>query len=523
MEKKKNGLGAFLGGRSFVSFMTVAVVIASVVFVNIIAYTLTSYFGLYIYSVRDDQITIGDAGDDLFEEAIEDGKSVRVTFCMDKKEVSEHTSGSFVHNTALQFKEKYPDFISLNYVNVYTKLYSDSEDYEDGEEFDASTYKNYKDVGGERIYDENTNILKTSVIFEYIAKDDAGNIVRRDYRVLTDAYTTAGFGDFYTLNSELVMTSYNGEEVFASMVAWVLNEEHPTAYITLGHGEMADLSLASALSCAGYHIGYVDLKRESVPEDAALVVISNPKNDFERSSDPGMVTEISRLETYKARGGNFLVFLDPYGRSLPVLEAFVAEFGMSLTKTENGGRYMVKDSSNAITSDGFTLVADHSSDETAVKMLAKTEEHGGRVILRDVAAISLEGSARPILVSSSSAVCEADGETQNEDGSYAVSAYARVGEGENESVMGFIPSVYLTASDAMITNGYANKNFLFSVFGELYGMGKMPYGCESVTFNNLVLENLTMGSARLYTALFMSIPVILAGIGAVMLIRRKNR
>ncbi len=523
MEKKKNGLGAFLGTRSFISLMTVAVVIASVVFVNIIAYTLTSYFGLYIYSSGSDEIRITDASEDLFSEAIAEGKTVRVTFCMDKKEVSEHTSGSFVHNTALQFKEKYPDFISLNYVNVYTKLYSDSEDYEDGEEFDAGIYKNYKEVDGVREYDEKTAILKTSVIFEYIAKDDAGNIIKREYRVLTDAYTTAGFGNFYTLNSDLVMTSYNGEEMFASMVAWVLREDHPTAYITLGHGELADPSVASALTCAGYHIGYVDLKRESVPSDADLVVISNPKNDFERSSDPNMVTEISRLETYKKDGGNFLVFLDPYGRSLPVLEAFVSEFGMSIEKSEEGGRYMVKDSNNAITSDGFTLVADHSSDESAKNMLSKTEQYGGRVILRDVASIKLTGSAKPLLLSSSSAVCEADGETQNEDGSYTVSAYARVGEGENESVMCFIPTVYLTASDAMITNGYANKNFLFSVFGELFGMGDMPYGCKSVTFNNLVLENLTMGNARLYTALFMCVPLILAAVGTVTLIRRKNR
>ena len=127
-------------------------------------------------------------------------------------------------------------------------------------------------------------------------------------------------------------------------------------------------------------------------------------------------------------------------------------------------------------------------------------------------------------MASSSAVCEADGERVDADGGYALAAYSKyTTEKGGESVLCFIPSVYLTASDAMITNGYANKNFLYSVFGELYGEGNMPYGAKSINFNDYVLENLTMGTARLYTALFMAVPFLIAVAGAVVLIRRKNR
>ena len=51
----------------------------------------------------------------------------------------------------------------------------------------------------------------------------------------------------------------------------------------------------------------------------------------------------------------------------------------------------------------------------------------------------------------------------------------------------------------------------------------MPYGCHSVVYDNDILENLTMGEARLYTALLIALPVMLAGVGVFVTVRRKNR
>jgi hypothetical protein len=50
----------------------------------------------------------------------------------------------------------------------------------------------------------------------------------------------------------------------------------------------------------------------------------------------------------------------------------------------------------------------------------------------------------------------------------------------------------------------------------------MPYGCNTVYYNTEVLENLTMGKARLYTALIMAVPTALVAVGAVVVTRRKN-
>ena len=42
-------------------------------------------------------------------------------------------------------------------------------------------------------------------------------------------------------------------------------------------------------------------------------------------------------------------------------------------------------------------------------------------------------------------------------------------------------------------------------------------------YRSLILENLTMGRAKLYTAIILAIPVALAALGAITIIRRKNR
>ena len=46
---------------------------------------------------------------------------------------------------------------------------------------------------------------------------------------------------------------------------------------------------------------------------------------------------------------------------------------------------------------------------------------------------------------------------------------------------------------------------------------------RTILYDTETLENLTMGTAKIYTALIMLIPAAAALVGAVILIRRKNR
>ena len=502
MSNFKQKFTSYVQGRRFSSNALTAIIIAAVVFVNIIVYTVGSFFGLYLYSPEKIDFSIGDASAPLFEEAISNGEKVKITFCMYEEALASHSTGFYVGETAKAFRDKYPELVELEYVNIMTQLDSD------GKPVDLSIYK--KDMRG-----NDTVLANTSVIFS------SG----KNYRVVTDVYTSSGFADFYTLDSSLYMTSYNGEELFTSMVAWVLNDDHGVAYFTSGHGESATVNLYNLLACAGYYVDQINLRDKDsigVPEDADLVVISNPTTDFERGSS--IISEMDMLDEYASKGGCFFVTVDPLMQKLPTFYSFLESYGISLFKTSDGYNQTVKDDANAITTDGFTVVCEHADSPVDSAMNAKTSELGGRVILRDVAPLTLTGNAKPLLVTSPTSVCQSGGETTDTAGSYPVAAYSeKENYGEDSAKLFFIPSIYIATSDAMVSNGYLNKDFLYSLFDVFYGQGEMPYGSRSIFYDNEMLENLTMGTAKIYTAILISLPVVLAVLGVCVVVRRKNR
>ena len=520
MNKFKQKLSAYFRGRNFTSLVLVSIVICAVVFLNMILYMLTSAFGWYLYSPEELDLSITDSSDALFADA-ESGMEVTVTFCMFESELKEHSTGSFVYKTALQFAERYPDLIKLKYANIYTRVYDDLERtpfnpdaYAKGTYPDGTEYDNI--------------ILPTSVIFE-CKQTDGASVVWQDYKVVTDVYTSTGFGSFSTLASDgssITETSYNGEEVFASMVHWVMTKEHGTAYVTVGHGEIADPSLSSALTSAGYYVKYLDLKEEDVPTDAEIVVISNPRHDFERGAS-GTDTELERLESYRNRGGSFYVTLDPLADKLVNLEGFLSGYGLSVEYNEaDGERALVKDTVSGIPGDGFTLIASYAKDGTAADMKAKSESDGGGVLLRALSPITVDKSkgAEALLYSSSAAVLHRAGATVDTAGSYPLAAISTYENRDgSESKLFLSAGIYLTSSDNMITEGYSNKSFLYSLFDVFFEKGNMPYGCRSVVYENTLLENLTMGTATAFTAAMLAIPVLLAAVGTVVLVRRRNR
>lgn len=528
MNNLKQGLASFVKGRNFSPTVVTAMIIAIFVVANALIYVAYSVLSLGEATVEQEDLSITDSAKPVFEAAAEAGKKLTVTFCMREADIKVHDTGSFVYRTAKEFEKKYPDFVSIEYVNIFTLTYDGT-----GERFDPAPYQRVerRDGDGNPILDKDGNpvideytFTRASVIFECETFDASGNLLRRNIRVVTG---TSAFIDFFTVDDSSYVTSYNGEEMFTSVANWVISDEHKTAYFTMGHGEVPSLHFYKALISAGYYIGEINLRKQSVPEDAALVIISNPKSDFERAAEgSGVISELDRLDDYKERGGSFYVVIDPLARRLPRLEEFVADFGISFRSNDEGERLMVKDLDRAIGIDGFTLVADYADNELAAEMHDTVDEYGGNVIISQVAALDCDSAkgAAPLLVSSPSAVLEASGNTVSEDGSYTLAAYSeRYNESGENARMFFVPSVYLTATDAMITNGYSNKDFLYSLFDVFYGADDLPYGTNVVVQASTMLENLTLGTSIIYTAILLALPVVLAAVGLVTIIRRKNR
>ena len=507
MNNFKGKVGDFLGSDRCSSTVMTALVICVVMVFNAMLFAATDLFGWGFYYKTDVDYSLSGNTDELFEKAIAEGKKVKISFCMAEDDVKIHTTGSEVYATVTNFAERYSDeFIEIDYINIITRR------DKNGNLVNLSKYQ--RDMEGNE-----TRIYKTSVIFE----------CGENYRVLTDTYTAVGYAHFYNLDSSMNIIAYNGEEVIASMMSWVMADEHKKAYFTERHGEQVDVAFTNLLSCAGYNVGVVDLRNEKVPDDADLLIISNPKSDFE-SARPGseIYTEIDRLRAYADRGGNILVSLDPYVKELSVLESFLKEYGIAFSTTENAGassRNIVKDMRDGITLDGFTFVASYADSPLADSISERVGKYGGgRVLLKLVSALELSGDAKPLLVSSSSAVLESGGKTVSSSGNYVLAAYSEtVTDSGASSHIFVVPSIYFAASDALTSTNYSNKDFVYSLFEDFYGADGMPYGCKPIFYDSQILENLTIGTAKIYTAIAMLIPAAIAVVGTVVLIKRKNR
>lgn len=533
----KKSFAGVVRSRNFSPTVMTALIVVVFLIANILLYMIYDYTKPATTVPKSEDLSLGDGADGILEQAKADNKKITITFCMSRDDIRTHSEGKYVYETALNFKDKYSsddDFITIKHANIFTLEY-DREPGDDGaaQKFNLAEYQKIDAFGrpiyddqGKQVYDK-VRISKSSVIFECETYDAVGNVVTKNVRVVSGS---AAFVDFFTLDSSNYITSYNGEEYFTAMFLWVLNNEHKTVYFTMGHGEVPSTNLYTTLIAAGYCISEIDLRKTAVPEDAAFVIISNPKTDFERSANNKYVSEIDRLVNYADKGGKFYVIMDPAAKALPILEKFVAEeFGISFMTDSDGRRLMVKDLSQSINVSGFTgftIIAGYADSDLGVDIKDNVDKYGGNVIISDSAALKCDSAlgAHALLSSSSSATLEAGGESYDESAPYTLLAYSvRENEYAESAKMIFVPSIYFTAGDAMVSNSYANKDFVYSIFDVFYGDGNMPYGIDCIAMQEERLEDLTLGTSLTYASILIAIPLALAVVGTATIIRRKNR
>lgn len=504
MKKFLNKVKAsFVAEGRFPSAITV-VLLAILIAVNGIVYALTNHFGLYFHAADDSVMDISNAADPLFEQLKKKERKVEILFCMAEEDLEYHDTGAFVYYTAKQMAERYGDVLSLEYMNIITKMDSKGNSR-------AALMDTYKGALA-----EGEVLRDTSVVFTYTSITG-----EKSYRVLTDN-TSIGFASFFMLDSVGNAVAYCGEEILSAMSVLSTDEKPKLAYFTQYHGEVVDVSLTTVLICAGYDIRILNLRNESrVPEDCDLLVISAPQTDFEKASEgSGVRTEIEHLRAYVENGGHILATTHSYLKNpLKNLDAFFASYGISVMR-EDGVTGIVKDGANSLPTDAYTLVASYAESPLLNTIEKRLPGHGG-VVLTESAALKLSSaSAKPLLMSSSAATLEANGETIDREGGYVLAAVTEV-KGGGDIVV--VPSVYLTATDAMTSNTYSNRAFIYGVLETLYERENLPYGCHTVNLMTDVLENLTARVAHIYTAVIFLIPTALAVGGFVFLRRRRNR
>ena len=473
--------------RTGTPFLVVGILL--VVILNVILFGLSTKYEWYFYTTPRYEHQIGEASQEFLADVEREGP-VRIIFCQSAEDLERDDVYRLVWQTACQFDERF-DFITCENVNIFLnpEAVSGFIDEDAGEEGTGGT----------------TTINTSSVIFAS----------ERQHMVLS-------MSAFFNLNEQNTVTAYRGEEVMAAMIRYVQTEEHPTAVFTTNHGETFSIPFYNQLVCAGYRIETIDLLREELPAGDVLLVISAPQYDFARGNTAnGVRGEIEKIQELVDRGGSVMVTLDPLIQNTVHLEEYLTSCGITVRDGT------LRDNAASITADGYTLVCSPAENEYADTLHATLDKVGaGRVILRESAALSIVSPTAPdmtpsaLLVSSPSAALYAGGERIDDEGSYTLSAVSTHTSGGGIFVT---PSVYLTAQDAIVTNEYGNKDFIYGVLGQTAG-ADVPLGCTVLLIDNVALEGLTMRTARTWLiVLAVLVPAAVAVTGAVVLTRRKNR
>ena len=319
------------------SVITVAVLIFALA-----ANLLLSYFGglntLYldltergIYSLSDKMVKECGFVDELADE----DKRITVTFCTDPDYLTSADVTRATYFMALKLAQRF-DKIDVEYANVAV---------------DPLALSKYKVTSL-------TTFSPSDIIVSY---GDRYRIVKAD--------------SFW----ENDYTFYNGEYVMATLMKSVTAVEQPAAYFTVGHGETvydptspdseASIKVAKLyglLIAQGLRIGTVDLSKEDVPSDAAVVIINNPRVDFNHENDKlGSMkyeSEVEKLDKYLINEQGALMVARDYdlGLDLSNLDTFLGEWGFEF------GSSVVVDKESSIEGVETGIIASYETDETSV-------------------------------------------------------------------------------------------------------------------------------------------------------------
>ncbi len=538
-----------------------ALVVAAIIIVNVIFSLLVYRYNLYIDLTPDLHFTISDecyalldgSNDDEGNSPIEmlekfraenkeynaaNGLSegdegyrdehvmINILFPTERDVLEANETTKYVVVNADELRTKYPDHISVEFVN--------------GE-------RNPKRLT--KYLSSNTEVIDLeSVIIE----------CGTEFRIRS-------INSFYLYDND-VAVAYNGEKSYASSILAVTRAESPLACYTVNHGEDPTGSLLTSIEDAGYRYQPIDLSKEDIPEECRVLVVFDPKQDFLEGSDGlGSEGELTKLDAFLEDRNALMVFMNPdsYTGKLENLEDFLAEWGIEISRQGNDP-YLIRDNSDSILGDSAAVVGAYGNNDltkgwtqsmtsgaSAPKVvfpnasaLALSNGHGFERIERvdeetgEKLYVGYSGTRNrwvyDLFVTGENAYAEAGGSVIAKSSAanplklmtVSVQTYT-----EQELLNAIEDSAYVMvcgttdfASERYInSNAFGNADLLLSAF-QMAGREPVPVGLKYKEFANYNIEAATSEETTQYTVVLTLAPIIVAtAVGVFVIVRRKNR
>ncbi len=312
-----------IGGRRALTALTVLLALL-LLLANLGFTALAQALNLYIDETSEGRYTVRDRVWEILEEA-DIQADVDITFCAgaDLWLSGEYTSQ--VYRLALEM-EKHLPFLHLHTVDISA---------------DPEAVAAYRRTSA-------TVISSSDVIIE------SGE----EFRVLNVLA-------FFTRDSDTEsVVGFNGEQKMTETILSLTSHDLPLACFTTGQGERiprADdpetAALYETIRAAGFTIAQIDLSVEDIPDSCTLLIINGPTSDFPtgRFLDMQYDSPITKIDRFLDDFGCVFYFRDPEAGTLPVLEEFLAEWGVGFSTADTAGtgfaNCTVRDGENAISGD----------------------------------------------------------------------------------------------------------------------------------------------------------------------------
>jgi len=169
-----------------------------------------------------------------------------------------------------------------------------------------------KDYVGDNL-EEGDIIVRCGARYSHLKPEDLFN---------TSTYDSGDLSYTYIISSK-------AETALAAAVSSVSGDRHSIVNFLTGHGEEDYQAFSALLSSNGYDVSNVDIGTAGIDPSADFIVIMAPGRDYAAPEIEKLRAFLTNGEKY---GKNLMVFFGSGQPALPNLEAFLAEWGISVSK-----------------------------------------------------------------------------------------------------------------------------------------------------------------------------------------------
>lgn len=289
------------------SVVFIAVFVALVIGLNLVVSFLDAKYDLRIDLTENKLYTIGPDVDKTLKTALGDKYTnfdLTITFCTDRDMFeyydTANTEVASFYTSVRDLAEEYARIydgtdgkgkITVNYINIISDPDS-AEKIKKQTQMDTITWNNI--------------IIQNNANLKY-------------YRVLA-------FEAFYKTASETGrLYAFQGENRFTASIIQCVAAENMSVALSVGNGETYSSQLKEIFELSTLTVAEVDLRKDEIPADANILVISAPRYDFTYGGEGGEIEKISDFLSDKTTYHSLIVFVDANTPDLPHLRDYIWE------------------------------------------------------------------------------------------------------------------------------------------------------------------------------------------------------